>query len=118
MKQGTYLGTIIGGLWWRRDRAKGYFARGNGHLTLDVHGLRFKRLLVEDEVIIPWAAMRGASLVTSHAGRWLFGRPILKIDLRRGGQALASGFYLGPDRAALQRFAGDLNRKIEQAQGG
>ncbi|MEX5729880.1 hypothetical protein Ga0609869_003233 [Rhodovulum iodosum] len=115
MKQGNYLGTTIGGRWWRRDRAKGYFARGNGHLTLDAHGLRFKRLLLEDEVVIPWGAMRGASLVTAHAGQWILGRPVLKIDWRRDGRALASGFYLGRDRAAMRRFADDLNRRIGQA---
>lgn len=112
MKAGNYVGTTLGDSWWRRYRAKGYFARGNGMLSLDGDGLRFDRKLIEAPVTIPWAAMTRASLVRSHAGRWILGRPILRIDWRRDGLALASGFYLGPDRGALALFADDLNRRI------
>lgn len=111
-KRGTYLGTTIGGAWWRRYTARGFSARGNGRLFLDARGLRFRRKLFAAEVAIPWQAMTGAGVVTPHAGQWLIGRPILRIDWTGDGRDLSSGFYLTSDRAAVERLAADIVAKI------
>ena len=44
MKKGNYFGTEIDGKWWKRYRAKGFFARGNGEFTMDEEGIRFLRI--------------------------------------------------------------------------
>ena len=46
-RPGHYLGTEIGESWWRRYRADGFFARGNGELWLDESGLWFSRYLTQ-----------------------------------------------------------------------
>ena len=111
-RRGSYLGTTVGDASRRRYAAHGYLARGDGRLTLDARGLRFRRGLFAADVTIPWAAMTGAGVVTSHAGQWLPGRPILRIDWTRGGLALSSGFALGRDRAGVERLAADIVAKL------
>lgn len=111
-KRGNYVGTVIGDRWWRRYMANGFFARGNGSFELDAEGISFLRTLTRTPIRIPWGRTTGARLVTWHAGRWLLGRPILRVDWREGDLALASGFYLSADRAEMARFAADLNARI------
>ena len=117
MKKGNYLGTEIDGSWWKRYRAAGFFARGSGEFWMDETGIGFRRLLTEAPLTIPWGDITGARLGTWHAGQWVLGRPILKVDFRRGGRPLCAGFCLSrgrhrDDRQRMEQLVADLNRKL------
>ena len=112
MKKGNYLGTEIDGKWWRRYRSKGFFARGNGEFTMDEDGIHFLRLMTKDPLTIPWTEIRSATLGKSHAGRWMLGRPILKVGFQRDGSDLVAGFYLAKDWTPMEQLAADLQAKL------
>ncbi|MEW6440622.1 MAG: hypothetical protein AB1640_06740 [bacterium] len=102
---GSYLGTEIGGKWWKRFRRDGFFARGNGEYWLDDRALCFRRYLTKAPLIIPFEKMTGLRLGTWHAGKWVLGKPILKVLWRHEGQELSSGFYVSK--------ADELIREVE-----
>ena len=54
MRKGNYFGTVIDGKWWKRYRASGYFARGNGEFWLDDTGVHFRKLLTKTPSTIGW----------------------------------------------------------------
>jgi hypothetical protein len=117
MKKGNYLGTEIDGVWCKRYRAAGFFARGSGEFWMDETGISFRRLLTEAPLTIPWGAITGSSLGSWHAGQWILGRPILKIEFQRDDRRLCAGFCLSrtKDRAEWQRMeqlVADLERKL------
>lgn len=90
--KGQYLGTEIDGRWWKRYRHDGFFVRGNGHYWLEPDALVFHRLLIKEPLRIPYSAITGARIATWHAGKWLTGSPIAKIDwLATDGSRLTSG---------------------------
>ena len=109
---GSYFGTEIDGKWWKRYRAKGFFARGNGDFTMDEEGIRFLRMLTKEPLTIPWSEIHSATLGKSHAGRWMLGRPILKVHFRRDGSDLVAGFYLSKEWAPMEQLAADLQAKM------
>lgn len=98
---GSYLGTELNGKWWKRYRQDGFFVRGNGHCTLEQDALAFKRLLMKQPLRIPYGAITGVRQGTWHAGKWLAGRPIVKIDWTApDGSAVSSGIGLGKHETA------------------
>ena len=111
-KKGSYLGTELGGSWWRRYRSHGFFARGNGELWLDSEGLHFRKYLTRTPLSISWQEMTGARLGTWHAGAWGASRPVLKIDFERDGLTLSAGFILSKSWQAMEQLAADLRRRI------
>jgi hypothetical protein len=115
MKKGNYFGTEIDGKWWKRYRAKGFFARGNGEFTMDDEGIHFLRLLTKEPLTINWSELRSATLGKAHAGRWMLGRPILKASFHRDGSDLVAGFYLSKDWAPMEELAADLQAKIAKS---
>ncbi len=117
MKKGNYLGTEIDGAWWKRYRAPHFFARGSGEFWMDESGIGFRRLLTDAPLTIPWDEMSAARLGTWHAGQWVLGRPIVKIEFQRDGRSLCAGFYLPRgrnhgDRQRIEQLVADLNRKL------
>ena len=112
MKKGNYFGTEIDGKWWKRYRAPGFFARGNGEFSMDKAGIHFARLLIKEPLRIAWSEARTAALGKGHAGRWAMGRPVLKIGFERDGASLVAGFYLSSDWAEMEQLAADLTTRI------
>lgn len=113
MKKGNYFGTEIDGKWWKRYRAPGLFARGNGEFAMDDEGIHFRRLLTKEPLTISWTEARSVTLGKGHAGRWAMGRPILKIAFERDGSDLTAGFYLSSDWSEMKQLAADLNAKLD-----
>lgn len=111
-RRGAYLGTVVDRTWWKRYRARGFFARGNGELWMDEDGLHFRRLLTRHPLSIAWREMTGVQLGRWHAGRWAMGRPVLKLDFARDGKALCAGFLLSGDWGRMRELARDLERRI------
>ncbi len=114
-KRGSYFGTEIGRIWWKRFRGDKMFARGNGELWLDEDGLSFHRKLTKSPIQIRWEEITGARLGKWHSGRWGAGRPILKVDFRRHGMELSAGFLLSSSWPEMETFAKDLRRKVGAA---
>ena len=112
MKRGNYFGTERAGKWWRRYRAPGFFARGNGDFAMDARGITFQRKLITEPVVIAWDEMAAADLAKWHAGRWAMGRPILRVRFRRDGEDLVAGFYLGEEWDEIRRLAEDINARL------
>jgi hypothetical protein len=117
VKKGNYLGTEIDHRWWKRYRAPGFFARGSGEFWMDETGVWFRRLLTGSPLTISWREMTTAKLGTWHAGQWVLGRPVLKIEYEREGQHLSAGFCFsrGKDRGDwhwMEQLVADLNLKI------
>lgn len=114
MKKGNYFGTEIDGKWWKRYRAPGFFARGNGEFTMDETGIHFLRLLTKQPLTITWGEAHSATLGKGHAGRWAGGRPVLKIGFTRDGSQLVAGFHLSRDWAEMEQLADNLNAKLSR----
>lgn len=112
MKQGNYVGTEIGDSWWKRYRGSGFLARGNGEFWFDEDGIHFLRKLTKTPLVIKWDETREASLGTWHAGRWIRGRPIMKVRFARDGLDLTAGFYLGQDWPPMEQLADGINTRI------
>jgi hypothetical protein len=110
--KGYYFGTEVDGRWWKRYRGKAFFARGNGEFWFDEQGLHFRKLLTTTPLSIPFSEMKGVRLGRWHAGKWGGGRPVLKIDFGRSGEALTAGFLLAKEWDRMESFASDLRAKI------
>lgn len=111
-KKGSYLGTEIDRKWWKRYKKDNLFARGNGEFWMDAEGMHFHRYLLKNDVFIPWSAMTGFDTGKWHAGKWLVGRPALKVLWEKDNQKLCSGFYLGGNWDETRQFITDLQQNI------
>ncbi len=111
MKQGHYFGTEIDGKWWRRYRAPGFFARGNGEFDLDVIGIHFKRKLAKELLHIGWDEITSTDVGKWHAGQWGGRRPVLKVSFHRDGLALTAGFTLSTAWPEVEKLATDIQSK-------
>ena len=96
--------------------------RGNGHYWLEANALTFHRLLTKEPLRIPFEVITGARIGSRHAGKWLVGSPIVKIDWTSpDGVRLTSGIGMRhrSDACALiaemQRRIFEKNSDIEQA---
>lgn len=114
MKRGSYYGTEIDGKWWRRYRAAGFFARGNGELWLDATGLHFRKVLTRVPLSISWDEVTAFRLAKWHCGRPGYGHPLLKVDFVRAGMNLTAGFRLPGDPGEMERFVEDLGDKLNR----
>lgn len=112
MKKGNYFGTEVNGKWWKRYRGHGFFARGNGEFSTDETGIHFRKLLTKDPLTIGWGEASGATLGTSHCGRWAMRRPVLKIAFERDDSKLVAGFRLSEDWPEMEQFTADLNTRL------
>ncbi len=84
-----YVETEIDGKWWKRYRAAGFFARGNGSYWFADGELRFDRALTKELTRIPLAKVTGVTVGTWHAGTWLAGKPIVKVGWEADGEQLS-----------------------------
>jgi hypothetical protein len=105
-----YVGTEIGGKWWKRYRAPGFFARGNGAYWFEDGEIRFHRALTSQTTRIPLALVSGVSIGTWHAGAWLAGKPVVKVAWSKDGEPLSSGFGFG-DRPSAEAFAAEVESR-------
>ncbi len=108
---GCYLGTEIGGIWWKRYLKDGMMARGNGEYWYDDSGFFFLRYLTSNPLFIPFKEMVRLEVGKWHAGRWCAGRPILKIVWQKDGQRLSSGFLIHRDE--LPKVLHDLELRAK-----
>lgn len=105
--KGLYVGTEIDGRWWKRYRAPGFFARGNGSYWFAEGELRFDRALTKELTRIPLAKVTEVTVGTWHAGKWLAGKPIVKVGWEADGEQLSSGFGFA-DRQSADAFVAEL----------
>lgn len=115
-RAGHYFGTELGGKWWKRYRAPGFSARGNGASWFEDGELRFHRALTKETTRIPLRLVTGVSFGTWHAGQWNAGRPVVKVAWTLDGQQLSSGFGFG-DRASAKAFAAEIERRRDETSG-
>ena len=106
-----YVGTEIGGRWWKRYRAPGFFAGGRGRFWFEDGELRFHRDLTKELTRIPLARIRDISIGTWHAGTWHAGKPIVKVGWERDGESLSSGFSFA-DRAKADAFVAGIRGRL------
>lgn len=110
--KGQYLGTEIDGKWWKRYRKDGFFLRGNGHYWLEPDVLAFHRLLTSEPLRIPFSAVVSVRIGSWHAGKWLAGSPIVKIDWTApDGTRLSSGIGMR-HRASAEALVATLEDRI------
>ena len=105
-----YTGTTIDGKWWKRYRERGYSARGNGRYRFEGGELVFDRALTSELTRIPLGEVTGMAFATSHAGKWLAGKPIVRIAWSRDGQHLESGSGFA-DRSSADAFLAEIDRR-------
>jgi hypothetical protein len=92
--KGSYLGTEIDEIWWKRYKQDKMFARGSGQFWFDDKGMYFHRYLTKEPIHIPFAWMRAFKIGHWHSGRWAMHIPILKIIWHRENHNLSSGFAI------------------------
>jgi len=108
------VGTEVNGRWWKTYRRDGFFLRGNGHYWIENDALLFHRMLTKEPFRISLAAITGARIGSWHAGKWLAGSPIVKIEWIAGdGARLSSGIGMR-HRAAAEALVAELQRHIGQ----
>jgi hypothetical protein len=114
-RRGAYLGTEIDGKWWRRYRKEGFFCRGSGEWWIEEGHFCCRRWLTTEPLRIELDRVREIKIGTSHAGRWLCGRPVLKLLWEKDGRRLGSGFYMSKDRAAVEALRAELLERCPNA---
>lgn len=110
-RRGHYLGTEIGGKWWRRYRGEGFFARGNGEWWYDDEYFHFRRYLTKQPISIPRRQIFAIDTGNWHAGRWAGGLVILKIMWKNGDLRLSSGFVVSKEKGDAMKLADDLLKR-------
>ena len=88
--------------------------RGLGKYWTDERGFVFRRLLMQREIVIPFATMRAVKIGRWHAGTWGAGQPIVKIVWESDGRRLSSGI-LTTGRAEADRLRYALERGMQPA---
>ena len=109
-RKGHYLGTEMNGKWWHRYTREGFFARGKGEYWYDDTAFHFLRYLTQEPIVIPFQKVDDMMVGTWHCGRWVWGKPIVKILWRHEGVSLSSGFVLSYDEDEMQRILDDVNQ--------
>ncbi len=111
-RSGNYAGTEVDGKWWRRYRARGFFARGNGRYWWDDTTFYFLRLLSKSPLTIPFRSIVAVRTGRSHAGRSALWLRILKIDWVEDGNKLSSGFFVSRDVNEVENLAAELRDRV------
>jgi hypothetical protein len=102
-----YVGTEVSGKWWKRHRAPGFSAKGNGTYRFEDDELVFDRYLTRELTRIPVAKVTGVTVGTWHAGTWQAGKPIVKVAWEDAGERRSSGFCFA-DRPSADAFVVEL----------
>ena len=117
-KCGHYLGTEVEGKWWKRYSKDGFFARGNGEYWYDDHAFYFLCYLTREPITIPFDKITALRVGTWHAGRWVWGKPIIKVLWVHQGQTLSSGFILSYDKREALRIFDEIRQQVAAANAG
>jgi hypothetical protein len=110
-RNGHYLGTEINEKWWNRYTWEGFFARGKGEYWYDDTAFYFLRYLTQDPIVIPFHKVDDMKIGTWHLGRWVWGKPIVKILWNHEGESLSSGFILSYDEDEMQIIMDDISQR-------
>ena len=110
-KRGKYCGTEIGQTWWKRYTKDGLFARGDGEYWTDETAFYFLRYLTKEPIVIPRSEIISCFSGNWHAGKWLWGLPVMKIVWRKNSTELCSGFFVSRSRAETDSFAAQLKQE-------
>jgi len=111
--KGLYLGTEINGKWWKRCISHGLFMKGNGEWWLDAKGFYFRRYLTKNPIFIAFKEICGIRIGRWHSGKWPLGNAVVKVDWKKEGAMLSSGFVISSDPKDAIRLKGVLGRKIK-----
>jgi len=111
-EKGYYFGTVIDEKWWKRDREKHFFSRGNGEYWFEEDRFCFRKYLSEAPLKIPFDAIERVDLGKWHAGKWGGGLPVVKIVWSKKGRRVSSGFILGKKGKKSLEAAERLKRAI------
>lgn len=95
---GLYLGSEVGGKWWKRYSSDGLLMRGNGTYWHDNNGFYFLRYLTKEPIFVPFKSIVEIKLGKWHSGRWAYGNLIVKIIWERSGVILSSGFIISSNK--------------------
>ena len=101
-KRGHYLGTELGGKWWRRYTRDGFLSRGNGEYWMDTSALFFRRYLTDTPIVIFFDDVLEVKTGKWHSGRWAFGAPVVKVVWKKGDNMLSSGFVFSRDSSETE----------------
>jgi hypothetical protein len=120
MRSGHYLGTEMNEKWWNRYTREGFFARGKGEYWYDNTAFYFLRYLSQGPIAIPFRRVDDIKVGKWHCGRWVWGKPIVKILWSHEGESLSSGFILSYDKNEMQSIMEDINqqRNISESEEG
>jgi hypothetical protein len=110
-KKGHYLGTEIGGKWWRMYRGEGFFVRGNGEWWFDEEWFYFRRYLTKQPLKVPRDRIISIKTGNWHAGKWVGGMRILKIMWQHKNLRLSSGFVVSKNRIETMQIAEKLLKR-------
>jgi len=106
-KSGHYLGTTVDG---GRFYAPGYWARGNGSVSLTEEALIFKRIGVAKPIVVPRAQVVSIQRRKKFAGRHLF-KPVVSVVIWKMKDGnFESGFVFGKDEETRTKWEGQLKR--------
>ena len=111
-RRGHYLGTEVDGVWYRRYRKDGLFARGLGEYWLDGDLLRFRRYLTRTPLSIPLRRVRAVETGAWHSGRWVAGVRAIKLVWEHDGKLLSSGFVFTRTASEAAEQARELQDHI------
>ena len=113
-KRGHYLGTELGGAWYKRYRKDGMLAHGVGEHWIDDGQLHFRRYLTKNPIRIPLRRVSSVELGRWHAGRWVGSVRAVKLVWERDGAQLSSGFVFTRTSSQAAAFC----RKLRELTGG
>ena len=112
--RGHYLGTEIDGVWHRRYRENGLFARGLGEYWIEGDVLRFRRYLTRKPLSIPLGRVQSVELGKWHAGRWVGSERAIKLIWEKEGKQLSSGFVFTRTAPEAAQQASELRELISR----
>jgi hypothetical protein len=113
-RRGHYLGTEVDGVWHKRYRNDGLFARGLGEYWIEGDVLRFRRYLTRTPLGIPLRRVEAVELGKWHAGRWVGGERAIKLNWAHQGLQLCSGFVFTRTGLEAVKQAAELRDMISQ----
>ena len=107
-KRGHYLGTELGGKWWRRYSKDGLLARGIGEYWITTSALFFRRYLIKTPIVIFFGDVLEVKVGKWHSGRWAGGAPVVRIVWKKAENLLCSGFVLSRDSSETEALVREI----------
>jgi hypothetical protein len=111
-RKGHYLGTEIDEKWYRRYTKDKMFARGNGEYWFDDTAFYFHRYLTKHPIRVPFEKVIQMKIGSSHSGRWVFKKRVLKLVWEKDDMKLSSGFLVARNQEETEALMAVLRRRI------